>query len=270
MPVFRKVLPLLPLTLMAVAHADGAVAADTVPSVATPQAAAGAPLSKARQQSAPASPSTRTMPAHPELYALGALLSRNLEGFQLSEAEFAAVRAGFTDGFHHRPSTETAQSQVPQIQALQHTRVMAAAQHEEQVGRTYADHMLARAGARKTSSGIVYVPAVEGSGAAPSVSDQVTVHYTGKLIDGTVFDSSVQRGQPATFALTGVIPCWTEALQLMKVGGKAQVVCPSELAYGERGAGAQIKPGATLDFEIELLNIVPAASGAVAPEEPSP
>src|SRR3954451_10445398 len=96
----------------------------------------------------------------------------------------------------------------------------------------------------------------EGTGAQPKATDQVKVHYEGRLIDGKVFDSSIQRGEPTTFPLNGVIPCWTEAVQLMKVGGKSKVVCPSELAYGERGAPPQIPPGSTLIFEVQLLDIV--------------
>jgi FKBP-type peptidyl-prolyl cis-trans isomerase FkpA/FKBP-type peptidyl-prolyl cis-trans isomerase FklB len=96
------------------------------------------------------------------------------------------------------------------------------------------------------------------------------VHYEGKLIDGTVFDSSIKRGQPATFNLGSVIPCWTEALQLMKVGGKSRIVCPAILAYGERGAPPVINPGATLVFEVELLNIAPRAAAGSAPPGPAP
>ncbi len=95
-----------------------------------------------------------------------------------------------------------------------------------------------------------------GAGSSPQASDKVKVHYHGTLPDGTVFDSSVQRGEPATFALNGVIRCWTEGLQRMKVGGKAKLVCPSDTAYGDRGMPPRILPGATLIFEVELLDIV--------------
>ena len=94
------------------------------------------------------------------------------------------------------------------------------------------------------------------SGATPKVSDMVKVRYTGTLIDGTVFDSSVKRGEPATFGLNQVIKCWTEGVQLMKVGSKGKLVCPSNIAYGDKGAPPTIKPGATLVFEIELLEII--------------
>jgi len=105
--------------------------------------------------------------------------------------------------------------------------------------------------------GLVYRSLVEGSGASPTAADAVRVHYRGTLMDGTEFDSSYKRGQPATFPLNRVIPCWTQGVQRMKVGGKAELVCPPELAYGERGAGGTIPPNATLRFEIELLDINP-------------
>lgn len=110
-------------------------------------------------------------------------------------------------------------------------------------------------GVKTTASGLAYKVLTEGTGPNPKATDQVTVHYTGKLIDGKVFDSSVKRGQPATFPLNRVIPGWSEGVQLMKKGGKSTLYLPSNLAYGERGAGGVIPPNATLVFEIELLEI---------------
>jgi len=107
----------------------------------------------------------------------------------------------------------------------------------------------------KTSSGLVYGELRAGSGATPRPSDVVKVNYRGTLIDGTEFDSSYKRNQPAEFPLDRVVPCWTEGLQRMKVGGKARLVCPSEIAYGEEGSPPLIPGGATLIFEIELLGI---------------
>jgi FKBP-type peptidyl-prolyl cis-trans isomerase FkpA len=107
----------------------------------------------------------------------------------------------------------------------------------------------------KTASGLVYKELRAGSGASPKATDNVTVNYRGTLTNGTEFDSSYKRNMPATFPLSGVIPCWTEGVQMMKVGGKAQLTCPAKIAYGDRGAPPLIGPGATLIFEVELLKI---------------
>lgn len=106
-----------------------------------------------------------------------------------------------------------------------------------------------------TASGLVYHVMVEGTGASPRANDGVTVNYRGTLADGTEFDSSYGRGQPATFPLSGVIRCWTEGLQRMKVGGKSRLTCPPQIAYGSRGAGNVVPPNATLTFEVELISI---------------
>ena len=114
----------------------------------------------------------------------------------------------------------------------------------------------AEPGAVRSESGLVYRSLKDGSGASPVAIDVVRVHYRGTLLDGTEFDSSYKRGTPASFPLTRVIKCWTEGVQKMKVGGKAQLTCPASIAYGDRGAGSVIPPGATLRFEVELLAIV--------------
>lgn len=110
-------------------------------------------------------------------------------------------------------------------------------------------------GASVSASGLVYRSLKDGSGASPKASDVVKVHYRGTFPDGKEFDSSISRGTPAQFPLGGVIKCWTEGVQMMKVGGKARLTCPPAIAYGERGAGGVIPPNATLHFEVELLGI---------------
>ena len=112
-------------------------------------------------------------------------------------------------------------------------------------------------GAAATPPALTYKSLREGTGASPTAADTVKVNYRGTLVDGTEFDSSYKRNEPATFPLGRVIPCWTQGVQRMKVGGKAELVCPPELAYGDRGAGGVIPPKATLRFEIELLEINP-------------
>jgi FKBP-type peptidyl-prolyl cis-trans isomerase FkpA/FKBP-type peptidyl-prolyl cis-trans isomerase FklB len=204
------------------------------------------------------------------LYALGWLLSRNVQSFQLSSAELKMVEAGLNDAINRRSPSVDIDTYGPKVQALQQMRLAVLTQHEKQAGQAYLQAAAATPGAQKTPTGIVYIPLTAGKGASPERTDQVTVHYEGKLIDGTVFDSSIKRGQPATFNLGAVIPCWTEALQLMKVGGKSRFVCPAILAYGERGAPPIINPGATLVFEVELLNIAPRAAAGPAPAGAAP
>jgi FKBP-type peptidyl-prolyl cis-trans isomerase FkpA len=121
--------------------------------------------------------------------------------------------------------------------------------------KAYLEKAAAEPGAVKTASGLVYRELRAGSGGSPTASDAVTVNYRGTLVDGTEFDSSYKRNEPATFPLGQVIPCWTEGVQKMKVGGKSQLVCPASIAYGEQGSPPTIPGGATLIFEVELLRI---------------
>ena len=121
--------------------------------------------------------------------------------------------------------------------------------------KTALDKAAAEPGAVRTPSGLVYRELTAGTGESPKATDTVTVNYRGTLVDGTEFDSSYKRNQPAQFPLNQVIPCWTEGVQKIKVGGKARLVCPAGLAYGERGSPPSIPGGATLIFEVELLGI---------------
>lgn len=189
------------------------------------------------------------------LYALGAAIGRNAASFNLTPAELQFVQQGFADVASHQEAKVDVNSYFPKIQELQTHRQTAAAAVEKKAGDAFLTKAAAVKGAKKTASGLVYSSIKEGAGPSPQASDTVKVHYHGTLPDGKVFDSSVQRKQPATFPLNGVIACWTEGVQLMKVGGKSKLVCPSSIAYGDRGAPPNIKPGATLVFEVELLGI---------------
>jgi FKBP-type peptidyl-prolyl cis-trans isomerase FkpA len=190
------------------------------------------------------------------MYALGVALARNLTSFNLTPAELELVMAGLTDGVLQRESKVDLQVYGPKLQALQTARAQEVAAKEKKVGESFVDKAAGEKGAQKLASGLVITTLKEGTGAAPKATDTVKVHYHGTLVDGSVFDSTVQRKEPATFAVSQVIPCWQEGVQKMKVGGKSRLVCPAALAYGDRGYPPRIKPGATLVFEVELLEVV--------------
>ena len=194
-------------------------------------------------------------------YALGVAMSQGLGSFNLSEAELEMVKTGLTDGVLKRTPKVNMQEVMPKVQQLQQTRMAAGSEVEKKAGADFLAKAAAEKGVVKTDSGLVYSTIKEGNGASPKATDTVKVHYQGTLVDGTVFDSSVQRGQPVTFPLNGVIPCWTEGVQKIKVGGKGRLVCPSQIAYGDQGRPPKIKPGATLIFEVELLGIETPAEG---------
>jgi FKBP-type peptidyl-prolyl cis-trans isomerase FkpA/FKBP-type peptidyl-prolyl cis-trans isomerase FklB len=188
-------------------------------------------------------------------YSLGALVSQSLKSFQMTQQELDLVKQGLDDGINNKTLKTDPDKYRNGLQEIQQARLAAAGQKEAEVGNAYLAKAAAEPGATKTNSGIVIKEVKAGTGATPKATDTVKVHYHGTLIDGQVFDSSVQRGEPATFPLSGVIPCWTEGLQTMKVGGKSRLICPANLAYGDRGSPPQINPGATLVFDVELLGI---------------
>jgi len=190
------------------------------------------------------------------LYALGLVISQNLTSFNLNATELEAVLAGVSDGVLKKEYKVDVQTYGPKITALQTARASAAASVEKKAGQAYLDKAAAEKGATRTTSGLIITTLKPGTGASPKATDRVKVHYHGTLTDGTVFDSSVQRGEPIVLPLTGVIRCWTEGVLLMKVGGKSRLVCPSDIAYGDQGRPPVIKGGATLVFEVELLEIV--------------
>jgi FKBP-type peptidyl-prolyl cis-trans isomerase FkpA len=191
------------------------------------------------------------------LYALGLMLGRNIASFKLNGEELDAVRAGLTDAATGTKPKVELETYGPKVQAFARGRATAAAENEKKRAQPFLDTAAKEQGAVKTDSGLVFRTLKPGTGKSPTASDRVKVHYHGTLTDGTVFDSSVQRGTPAEFPLGGVIKCWTEGVQKMKVGEKAKLTCPSSIAYGDQGRPPTIPGGATLTFEVELLDILP-------------
>jgi len=195
------------------------------------------------------------------IYALGVALSQSLAPLSLKPAEIELVKAGFADGASNKKPKVDMKTFGPKVNELAKARVATTLAAEKQAAQAFLEKAAAETGAEKKPSGLIYTELKAGDGRSPKPSDMAKVSYTGTLRDGTVFDSSAQRGQPMQFALHGVIPCWAEALQLMKEHGKAKIVCPAELAYGDKGAPPRIKPGAALVFEIELLEVSPGSVG---------
>jgi len=202
------------------------------------------------------------------LYALGLALSRNLAPFSLTEADLEVLEAGLQDGILGKEPKVDLQQYGAKIQELAKARQAKVAEAEKEKAKAYLAKAEKEPGAKKTASGLVYTETKPGTGESPKATDKVKVHYHGTLTDGTVFDSSVDRGQPASFPLNGVIKCWTEGVAMMKVGGKSRLVCPSDIAYGDRGSPPKIMPGATLVFDVELLEIE-APKPAAAPTPPA-
>jgi FKBP-type peptidyl-prolyl cis-trans isomerase FkpA len=187
--------------------------------------------------------------------AVGQQVAAQVKPLNLSPAEMETLKKGLLASLAgEKPAYDIQQyGQLLSARAQKQAAVVAAAEKERSA--SFRDTAAAVPGAVKTASGLVYRTITPGTGPSPRATDAVAVHYHGTLTDGKVFDSSVQRGQPAQFQLNQVIPCWTEGLQRMKVGEKARLVCPSEIAYGDGGRGPDIPPGATLVFDVELLAI---------------
>ena len=192
------------------------------------------------------------------LYAIGLVLGQQINDFKLTAGEFDIVSLGMKDAVLGLEPKAALDVYGPRIQLLMQERMQAVAAAEKQASDAWVAEQAALPGAQRSATGVVVISMTEGTGANPTADSTVKVHYHGTLRDGTVFDSSVQRGTPATFPLNRVIPCWTEGVQKIKVGGKSKLVCPSAIAYGDRGSPPKIRPGAALVFEVELLEIVKA------------
>ena len=238
----------------------GVMAATAATSAAAPTKAAAAPSKSA---AAAKSEDDKT------LFAIGQILSGSVKGFALTPREMQLVTAGFADGMHNSKSAANADTYRNKIQTLLAARSTQLATQAKAAGKVFRDKAAAAKDTTTMASGVIMTTLKAGTGPKPTADDQVKVHYEGKLIDGTVFDSSIQRGQPVTFKVTGVVPCWTEALQHMNVGSKIKLVCPPDLAYGDRGSPPKIPGGSTLVFDVELLDVIKAPPVAAEPATPA-
>jgi FKBP-type peptidyl-prolyl cis-trans isomerase FkpA len=205
------------------------------------------------------SPAPAAAPATDEekaLYSLGAAIGQQaVQPLRLSEAELKTLQKGLADTARGgKPAVEAGNFQEV-LRKMAESRAAAGAAEENAKGKAFCDRAAAEEGAVRTASGLIYKTLTPGKGESPGPNSTVRVHYRGTLVDGTEFDSSIARGQPVEFPVGQVIPCWQEGVQRMKVGEKARLVCPAEIAYGNGGRPPAIPGGATLAFEVELLGI---------------
>lgn len=196
-------------------------------------------------------------------YSIGLFMAQNLKQQGINDLNNALLMRGLEDALKERQPQLT-QAQAGQVMnsfmqkqmAVRSAETGKASAENKQIGTAFLTENKAKPGVVTTASGLQYSIEKEGTGAKPTASDRVKVHYTGRLLDGKVFDSSVERGEPIVFGVGDVIKGWTEALQLMPIGSKWKLFIPADLAYGDRGASADIKPGSTLVFDVELIDIV--------------
>jgi len=248
----RVLLVFLPAILMAQTPAAKSPA-PAAKRVTPAKAAAKSTKSKAARPAA--APGALTTDDQKTIYAVGLSLAQQLSQLGLSRAELELVKRALTDSAAGKPAVELS-TWGPKINAFAQARAIRAAAAEKLKAKAFLDKAAIEPGATRAPSGLVYRELVAGTGPSPQATDKVRVNYRGTLTNGTEFDSSYKRNMPLEIGLNQVIPCWTEGVQRMKVGGKSRLVCPSEIAYGDSGRPS-IPPGATLVFEIELLAINP-------------
>jgi FKBP-type peptidyl-prolyl cis-trans isomerase FkpA len=243
--------------------APGAVLANPPPATAPK---AGAPEAK---------PEAKPLTAEEQkkaLYVFGVFIAQRtpLGQADLSAEEMKTVLEGFSAAALGKPLQFKSEEVMPKVDQLLRERQLARGEIEKKKGGEFLAKAATEAGAQKLPSGLIYFETQAGSGESPKPTDTVKVHYKGTLTNGTEFDSSYKRGTPTEFPLNGVIKCWTEGVGKMKVGGKSKLICPADIAYGERGMGGAIPPNSVLVFEVELIEIVKPAAPAPTPGAPNP
>jgi FKBP-type peptidyl-prolyl cis-trans isomerase FkpA len=236
--------------MAALVLALGAPAAQAqTPKPATKPAPAAKAPPAATPAPAPAAPADLASDDAKTIYALGVSVGRDLSAFALTPEEVQILQRGIADSVSGTAPPVDPKEFAPKIQAFAKGR-------QAQASAATLERAAKESGAVKLPSGVIYRETQAGAGRSPRATDTVKVHYEGRLVDGTVFDSSARRGIPVEFPLNGVIPCWTQGVAKMKVGGKAKLTCPGNTAYGERPPpGSRIPPNAVLVFDVELVDI---------------
>lgn len=252
--------------------AEPAKTAAAAPAAAAPAAPAAKPAAAKPAKAAKAAPSADSFKNDDErtAYAYGYKVGQNLAPLGMTENEVKILAQGLREAAAGKEAAVNMSVFLPKVPELIQKHVAVKAEAEKKKGAAFAEKFSKEAGVKPVTGGAFYKEIAAGKGAQPSADDTVKVNYRGTLIDGTEFDSSYKRNEPATFPLKGVIPCWTNGVAMMKVGGKAKLVCPSDAAYGDGGHPPVIPGGATLIFEVELLDIVKDAPSGDEKSAPKP
>lgn len=215
-------------------------------------------VSKPATPSAPVDAADAARREQESLYAIGSWLARNLSGIKLEEKDMAPLQAGLRDALLNKPLRVDPIVVGERVQTFLNERRAETAAEQKRVTANFVEAAKREPGARKTVSGLIYLDLVEGAGATPTFTDKVKLRFHGVRADGSSFQNAEGRSLEGIFGVNQVIPCWMEALQMMKVGGRAKITCTSDLAYGDRGIGGRVLPGAPLQFWIDLIEIVPS------------
>jgi FKBP-type peptidyl-prolyl cis-trans isomerase FkpA len=256
---------ILAVTLTVALSAAPLCAADAPAASPAPAPAAAAPSTTATPASSAAKPIKKKAAASGEtfktedertFYAYGFRVGQNLAATTPTEGEARAIAQGLRDAITGKTEAVSMAAYLPKVGEMVTKRMSVKTDAVKAKGRAFADQFAKDDTVKAIPMGGFIKTLTEGSGPTPSADDTVKVNYRGTLIDGTEFDSSYKRNEPATFPLKNVIPCWTNGVAMMKVGGKAKLVCPSDVAYGDQGHPPTIPGGSTLIFEVELLEIV--------------
>ena len=241
---------ILPACLALFAFLAGPAAGAETKAPAKPKETSGTRQKAASEEKAPSTDADKT------LYVMGVALSRTFQNLDLSPAEVAVLKEGLSDAAAGRPLKVSPESWGPKIPAFTNARLAKIAEAERARSAAYAERIAAEPGTVRQPSGLFYRELKAGTGVSPAPGQKVLLKYTGTLVDGTVFDSTSREGRPVVFDLAEVIPCFKEGIPLMKPGGRARLVCPAGLAYGDAGLPPKIRPGATLVFDVELVDLV--------------
>lgn len=258
------------LILSGCPNKEGGGSGGTTPTTPNPTNIQVPPVNPAEPPKPPPPPPLSAEDVNKVAYVLGSFVAQRtpLASAELSEEELGEVMKGLSDAAQGKELAVKLDDYGPKVDALLQAKAAERTAKAKAVAEKEMAKFVKEKGAKKTASGLIYIEQKAGKGDLPKPEDTVKVHYKGTLLDGTEFDSSYKRNEPTEFPLNGVIRCWTEGVGMMKPGGKAKLVCPPDIAYGERGAPPTIPGNSVLVFEVELIEVKPKPAAPAQPGMP--